>query len=68
MKKLLIYSIILLFLFSCNKDNNNISNSDLPDNFNVSNTSNIYDLVYGAAGNNDDELVSGMVADKRCNR
>ena len=61
MKKIPFLLIAIIFLFSCNKSE--ISNSQLPDNFNVSNTSNIYDLVYGAAGSSDDELVSGMVAD-----
>ena len=63
MKKILIYSTILLFLFACEKNNSEISNSELPEGFRVSSVSNIYDLIYGAAGNNDDELVSGMVAD-----
>ncbi len=62
MKKLLFLTVIALFLYSCDPTHSgNISNSDLPAGFHVSSINNSYDLVYGGAGNNDDEHVSGMV-------
>lgn len=62
MKKLFFILLFAIFAFSCNF-NNEISNSDLPAGFSVSNVEIGYDLVYGGAGNNDDEHFSGMVLD-----
>lgn len=62
MKKLFFILLFAIFAFSCNF-NKEINNSDLPAGFSVSNVEIGYDLVYGGAGNNDDEYFSGMVLD-----
>ena len=54
-----------MVLLSCNQGFNGISDSDLPAGFSISNVQNTYDLVYGGAGNNDDEHVSGMVVNNQ---
>jgi len=61
MKKILFLGLVVFLLSSCNQEYNGINNADLPTGFGVSNVQNSYDLVYGGAGNNDDEHVSGMV-------
>ena len=63
MKKLLFYSIITMFLFSCNQSFNGISNGELPAGYQISGVVNSYDLVYGGSGKSDDEYVSGMIVD-----
>ncbi|MBN2891694.1 MAG: hypothetical protein JXL97_07495 [Bacteroidales bacterium] len=71
MKKIFSLFLVFSFLFfsSCIKDDpNNPDNITLPDGFSsVSLTETGYSLTYGGSGNNDDELVSGMVADNSGN-
>jgi len=69
MKKFSLLAIVfaLFAVFSCKNNDNGISKSDLPDGVKISDVENIFDLVYGGSGNNDDELTSGMVADNSGN-
>ncbi len=68
MKKIGLFAMLFaLLVMSCNKDKNGVSNSDLPSGVKISDVTNIYDLVYGGSGNNDDEKTSGMVADNSGN-
>jgi len=60
--KFLLLMLISIVLFSCNQ-----GNTDVPSDFKTDKVNTVYDLVYGGSGNNDDELVSGMVMDNSGN-
>lgn len=53
---------------ACNKkDTDDSSDTNEPTDFTLDNVTTVYDLVYGGLGNDDDELVSGMVMDNSGN-
>ncbi len=60
--------LVTLFFTSCEKivDDEDIDtnpDTEIPDGFRISTVTTDYHKLYGAPGNNDDELTSGMVAD-----
>lgn len=62
-----IAAILVLSFSSCKeKDPNNVK-IDLPQGFRSASVNTDFSLTYGGSGNNDDELVSGMVADNSGN-
>lgn len=71
-KNLIYLFAIAVFFAACNPDDPEDNqdpniNIAIPDGFNQASYSSDFHIVYGGNGNNDDELVSGMVADNSGN-
>ena len=77
MKKIYLFLVLLLLstaFVSCKRhdDNPDVPNNDstqnnIPDGYTADNVNTAFDLVFGGSGNDDDELVSGMVMDNSGN-
>ncbi|MBN2662321.1 MAG: SBBP repeat-containing protein [Bacteroidales bacterium] len=62
-----IVAILLINFSSCKEKDTDDTDITLPDGFSSSSITTGFSLTYGGSGNNDDELVSGMVADNSGN-
>ncbi len=67
MKRMYLFAVLLLMSTAFVSCKRNGENTDVPDGYTADKVTKVFDLVFGGSGNNDDELVSGMVMDNSGN-